>query len=237
MRTISTLMITAALGLGCLPAGSLESQTAQAGKREETPPAVRLRIDGRDARGSGELQVSADPAAKGPDLTLVSEKQQRAEIRGSGPLLASAGVRERLSQQTLRLRYEQRVEPGGTRVFVALVPLSDQGPALLVHLDLGGRQPVRQEILPGLTLSQRDEPDAKPDVDGAAARRTWLAVEVNGAEPSMTLEGGETATISYRGAAYRLHVYRSLRRDPGTNPQLPFEGERYMLTATLTPVP
>ena len=72
-------------------------------------------------------------------------------------------------------------------------------------------------------------------MNGASARRTWLTVEVQGVQPAVKLEGGETRTISYRGASYQLHVYRSLRRDPGTNPQLPFEGEQYLLTATLTP--
>lgn len=248
MRAMSTFVIAAGLALGCLSAATLESQSARTAGREEDPPAVFLRIEGRRAAGSGELRVVPDPGAmkaspdrKTPDLVLVSEKRQRIEIRGSGALVGAAGLMERLGGKVpaqppvLRLQYEQRIEPDGRRVFFALLPLYEKEPALLVHLDLGGEEPIRKEILPGLILAQRDEPGTKPDIAGAAARRTWLTVQVRGSEPSMTLEGGETRTISYRGASYRLHVYRSLRRDPGTNPRLPFEGEKYLLTATLTP--
>ncbi|HSK77583.1 MAG TPA: hypothetical protein VLQ45_14120 [Thermoanaerobaculia bacterium] len=237
MKAISTLVIIAGLALGCLStAGHLESQTARAGAREEDPPAVLLRIEGRRAAGSGELRVVPDPAglkdARTQNLALLTENRQRIEILGGGPLV---DARPQPEGPVLRLRYEQRIEPDGRRVFLALLPLSEKEPALLVHLDLGGEEPIRKEILPGLILAQKDEPGAEPDVNGAAARRTWLAVEVQGSEPSLTLEGGETRMISYRGASYRLHVYRSLRRDPGTDPRLPFEGERYLLTATLTP--
>jgi hypothetical protein len=244
MRAISTFAIAAGL-LGCLSAGTLESQSAKTATREEVPPAVFVRIDGRRAAGSGELRVSPDQASlkvtadrKTPALVFVSDKRQRVELRGSGALAGAAGLVQRLGgaqPALLRLQYEQRIEPDARRVFVALLPLSEREPALLVHLDLGGNEPIRKEILPGLILSQRDEPGNKPDVDGSAARRTWLSVEVKGSEPAMTLEGGDTRTLSYRGASYRLHVYRSLRRDPGNDPKLPFEGERYLLTATLTP--
>ncbi len=198
--------------------------------REETPPVVTLSIDGHRAAGAGELRVSLEATArKSANVILASQDRKRVEIRGGAVLLREA------APSSYRLRYEQQIRPAGRRVFIALLPLTERAPATLIHLDWGSDEPVRREILPGLTLSQRDERRAEPDVNGAAASRTWLTVEVQGAEPAATLEGGETKTISYRGASYRLHVYRSLRRDPGTDPQLPFEGERYLLTATLTP--
>lgn len=235
MRAMS-LVMAAGLAVGCLSAADLKSPLVRA--REEQPPPLIVRIDGRRVTGSGDLRVAPAPAAlKGrADLMFLSDKQQRIEIRGTGALLP-ATFAERLgvpAQPSLRLRYEQRIGPDARRVFIALTSLTDRQPALLVHLDLGGKEPIRKEILPGLTLAQRDEPRSTPDVKGASARRTWLTVEVLGAEPAVKLEGGETRTISFRGASYQLHVYRSLRRDPGTNPRLPFEGEQYLLTATLT---
>jgi hypothetical protein len=234
MKSISTFVIAAGLALSCLPAGNLQSQSARIGEREQTPPVVTLRIGGRRAVGTGELRVTPDAAAsvqtRTAHLTLLSEDRQRVEVRGLGTLMKTA------TSRTLRLRYQQRIEPDGRRVFLALLPPSDQEPAVLVHLDWGAGRLIRKEILPGLFLVQRDEPGSHPDVAGAAARRTWLSVEVQGLETALTLEGGETRTITHRGASYRLHVYRSLRRDPGTNPQLPFEGERYLLSATLTPL-
>lgn len=226
MRT--TTIVVAVLMLSCLAGGNLESQAARG--REENPPVVVLSIDGRTAAGSGELRVSLGAAEKS-NLVLVSAERQRVRIRGAAALLRTAAT----PQSTYRLQYEQRIREDGRRVYLALLPLAERAPANLVHLDWGSNKPVRREILPGLTLSQRDERDSKPDVAGGSALRTWLTVEVTGSEPPVTLEGGETKTISYRGVAYRLHVYRSLRRDPGTNPRLPFEGERYLLTATLTP--
>ncbi|HEX6862857.1 MAG TPA: hypothetical protein VF414_08585 [Thermoanaerobaculia bacterium] len=240
MRAIFSTLVIAGLSLGCLStADPLESQAVRAGAREareEDPPAVLLRIEGRRAAGSGELRVAPDPAglkdAKTQNLALRADNRQRIEILGGAPLVKAVPPTD---GPALRLRYEQRIRPDGRRVYLALLPLAEREPALLVHLDLGGDEPIRKEILPGLILAQKDEPGASPDVNGGAARRTWLTVVVQGSEPSMTIEGGETRTISYRGANYRLHVYRSLRRDPGKNPKLPFEGERYLLTATLTP--
>lgn len=231
MRT-STLATIAVLLLSCLHGGDLESQIART--REENPPVVTLSIDGHRAVGSGDLRVSLEAtprmtAKKSASVVLASPERKRVEIRGGAALLRTA------SPSSYRLRYEQQIRPAGRRVYIALLPLTERAPATLIHLDWASEQPVRREILPGLTLSQRDERGTKPDVNGASARRTWLTVDVQGSEPAVTLEGGETKTISYRGASYRLHVYRSLRRDPGTNPQLPFEGERYLLTATLTP--
>ena len=224
MKTIWKLAI-----ISLLVAGNLESQ-------EQMPPDVSLLIDGRSVEGSGELRAMPDAAAMkvGPDrnpadLALISESKQRIEIRGSGVFAGAV-------DGPLRLRYEQRSAEDTHRVFVALLPLSDAEPVHVVFLNQGDRAPIRSEILPGLILTQIDEPGGAPDVNGGAARRTWLTVEVTGAESPMSLEGGETRTISYRGASYRLHVYRSLRRDPGTNPRLPFEGERYLLSAVLTPV-
>jgi len=230
MRT-STLAIVAGLLLSCLSGGNMESQIAR--KREENPPVVTLSIDGHRATGSGELRVSLEAtprttsARKSANLILSSPERKRVEIRGGAALLATA------APSTYRLQYEQQLRPSGRRVFLALLPLTERAPATLVHLDWGSDQPIRREILPGLILSQRDE-RGTPDINGASARRTWLTVEVRGSEPSVTLEGGETRTITYRGTTYRLHVYRSLRRDPGTDEQLPFEGERYLLTATVT---
>ena len=224
MKTIWKLAI-----ISLLVAGKLESQ-------EHMPPDVSLRIGGRSVEGSGELRAMPDAAAMkaGPDrnpadLALISESKQRIEIHGSG-LFAGAADRP------LRLQYEQRSGEDAHRVFVALLPLSDAEPAHLVYLNQGDRAPIERELLPGLTLTQVDEPGGAPDVNGGAARRTWLTVEVNGSKPAVSLEGGETRMISYGGASYRLHVYRSLRRDPGTNPNVPFEGERYLLSAVLTPV-
>lgn len=236
MKTISNLVLAAGLALSCLPAGHLESQSVRIGGRADTPPAVTLRIGGRRATGSGELRVGPDTASiktHGAHLMLLSEGKQPVEIRGLGPLMSAA--RAAAARSPLRLRYQQRIGEDGRRLFLALLPPSEREPAVLVHLDWGADAPVRKELLPGLFLVQRDEPRSTPDIDGAAARRTWLTVEVQGAEPGITLEGGEIRTISHRGTAYRLHVYRSLRRDPGTDPRLPFEGERYLLTATLTP--
>lgn len=245
MKSISMLAIAAAWTLACLPAVDVQSQVIRVRDREETPPSVLLRIDGRRVTGAGELRVTLDTNAmaprddrKPPDLVLISEKKQRIELRGSGPLLASTGLLTRLrgiAEPQFRLQYEQRIEPDARRVFVALLPIGKNAPALLVHVDLGGNDPIRKEILPGLVLAQQDEPQAKPDVSGAAALRTWLAVDVGGLDQRLRLQGGETRAIAYRGATYRLHVYRSLRRDPGTDRQLPFEGEHYLLTATLTP--
>lgn len=237
MKTILSTLVFAGLTLGCLStAGPLESQAVRDGAREEDPPAVLLRIEGRRVAGAGELRVTPDPEGLKDgttrNLALLSENRQRIEILGGGPLVSSVPLPE---GPALRLRYEQRIGPEGRRVYLALLPHSEKEPALLVHLDLSGEEPIRKEILPGLILAQKDEPGTKPDVHGAAARRTWLTVELQGSEAPATLEGGETRTISYRGANYQLHVYRSLRRDPGTDPKLPFEGERYLLTATLTP--
>ncbi|HKV06954.1 MAG TPA: hypothetical protein VJ725_02375 [Thermoanaerobaculia bacterium] len=237
MRAIFSTLMIAGLSLGCLStAGPLESQAVRAGAGEEDPPAVLLRIEGRRAAGSGELRVAPDPAglkeARTQNLAFRADNRQRVEILGGAPLIKAV---PQTHGPALRLRYEQRIEPDGRRVYLALLPLAEKEPALLVHLDLGGDEPIRKEILPGLILSQKDEPGTSPDVKGGAAQRTWLAVVVQGSEPSVTLEGGETRTISYRGTKYQLHVYRSLRRDRGANSKLPFEGERYLLTATLTP--
>ncbi len=220
MKTISTLAIPTALILGCL---SVESQTVL-NRRGQVPPAVVVRINGKTATGAGEMRVT--PAVEAKNLVMVdAERRQRVEIRGLAPLMP------RIARgQSMLLRYEQHIAPDGRRVYVALLPH-------IVHLDWGDRVPVRKEILPELVLSQRDEPGAKPDVTAETVRETWLTVVVEGADEDVTLEGGETRTITVRGAPYRLRVYRSLRRDPGTNPRYPFEGERYLLTATLTPQP
>src|SRR5689334_1762190 len=135
---ISTLMIAAGLSWGSLStAGPLESQTARAGAREEDPPAVLLRIEGRRAAGSGELQVAPDPAglkdARTQNLALVADNRQRIEILGGAPLVSASPQPE---GPPLRLRYEQRIAPDGRRVYLALLPLAEREPALLVHLDL-----------------------------------------------------------------------------------------------------
>jgi len=250
MRGMLPRAIAACLALGCLPAATVQSQISRPA-REEAPPAITVRIDGRRAAGAGELRVAPDMATlgtlergKAADLVLYAGKQ-RIELRGSGTLARTTGLTRRLRatipmspnaltvpEPALRLRYEQRIEPDGRRVFVSLFPLAEQDRALLVHVDLGGPEPIRKEILPGLFLTQRDEPGRRPDVNGAAARRTWLKVEIQ----DFQLDGGQTRTITYRGASYQLHVYRSLRRDAGTDPTLPFEGEKYLLSATLTPL-
>lgn len=247
MKAMTMLMTAATLALGCLSTASLESQVVRTAAREENPPVLFLRIGDRLATGTGELRVAPDAErlklrtdGKTRDLLLLTDKQQHVEIRSGALLSGAAGVVKRLgiessTQPALRLLYEQRLDEDGRRFFLAIRPLNDKDPALLVHLDLGGEEPIQKEILPGLTLSQKDEPPGTPDVNGGAARRTWLTVDVQGAGPEVTLEGGDTRTITYRGAPYLLHVYRSLRRDPGTNPRLPFEGEKYLLTATLTP--
>ena len=225
--TISLFVIAAGLAL---PPFSLNAQ-------EEQPPALYLRIDGQTVTGSGELRVTAQEDLSSNDLVMVSEKR-RIELRGSSALDGVAGLM-RLAKDGVRpallLRYEQRVEPDRQRLVFTLQPEGKPEAPLLVHLDIGGPEPVRQEILPGLIMAQLDEPNPVPDVIGAAAQRTWLTVEVSGGDKDLLLEGGQTATISYHGAAYELHIYRSLRRDPGTNPRLPFEGEKYLLSATLTP--
>jgi len=225
--TISLFVIAAGLAL---PPFTLHAQ-------EEEPPALYLRIDGQTVTGSGELRGTAQKNLSSNDLVLVSEKQ-RIELRGSGALDGVAGLMRPGKgglPPALLLRYEQRVGPDRQRLVFTLEPEDKPEAPLLVHLDLGGLEPVRQELLPGLTLAQLDEPHPIPDVIGAASRRTWLTVEVSGGDKDMLLEGGQTATISYRGASYELHIYRSLRRDPGTDPRLPFEGEKYLLSATLTP--
>lgn len=243
MTRFAAPLLAALACLGCLPRAASVGRTVDRAAREEVPPAVTLRIDGRRASGSGELQVAPDSArAEIPegeqgraDLALVSDRGQRIEIEEIGRAADPATLAQWLAESPGGLlRYEQRIRPDGRQVFLALLPGSGRGPAVLAHLDFGGGEPVRRELLPGLVLEQRDLPDARPDVVGAAARRTWLPVEVHGSSGSWTLQGGETGTISHQATTYRLHVYRSLRRSPGTDPRLPFEGERYLLTATLT---
>ena len=222
---------------------------------EATPPALVLRIDNRMASGDAVVPVELDEEVplqkwgikKGArDITFHSSDGKIIEIWGSGNLELPSGLFEDTNRTSLTklnksysrgedsmiLAYNQYSTPSGDRSEIVLLPKSRDS-IILAYLNTTGDNPINREILEGFMIRQRVIPNAEPDVEGASANRYWLPVDVVTADGVWKLTGNSTAMITHKGNCYQINVYRSLRRTPGTDLQLPFEGEPFNFSATL----
>jgi len=251
-------ILTAAVGLLLVLVLGLGTCFGDEAWKEETPPTVILVIGDANAAGASDLAVTPDweqmqeerdTLDTSPDLALRTEEGEAVLLWGSGDLVDPFELLEQMRgleayhdyqdiehpPYRLQLRYEQAISPAGRQVSVALEP-EGEGSVLLAHLDISADGLIRREILPGFSVAQVVVDNAEPNVVGASSIRYWLPVEIATSDGQWSMDGGQSQNVTHDGTTYDVHVYRSLRGGPGTDPNIAFEGAGYILSLTLVSV-
>lgn len=244
-----------------LCATNVPAQSSKNVPREATPPALTLDTGKKPAKGVQQLEVKRvevtapskgllvppaggkSPAPVAKDLHLVTTSGAVMRLWGSrrigldtlvSRLEPKPAPKKGGTGSTMRLRFEQALEAGLKRFELLLQPL-DRDSIIYGHFHKAGDAAMSHDVVPGFRFGQQVVAGALPDVEGASARRFFLPVKITTADGAWNVQGNSETLVTHRGARYLVQVHRSVRREPGTDANLPFEGARFNLSATITP--